>query len=166
MKKLIWGIGLIISLFLNSNSIQNRTLILYLGNKDILNKCMKSLKIATFFKRDSQLIEVISRSTFVSTTIKNYVKAKSYADQGLYERAWEEIKGVADNTEKYYLLKIKVLMSMRSFQELLNFLQNNGLATFNLNEETKKQIVNDALSFGEIDGGRTLVKLLFEHSEA
>jgi len=124
MKKYFLGLSVLISLWINSHSVQNRLLRLYLECGDPKTLTQKLIPLIIKVKKQHVFIDAINRSNSLNDKEKRYVISILFQSLTLYSRAWSIISNLQDKDKDIVNLKAQLLFQMRDVEGFIKFSKN------------------------------------------
>jgi len=157
MKKYLLGLCVLISLSINSHSVQNRLLRLYLECGEPKTLIQKLIPLIIKFKKQHIFIDAIKRSNILNDKEKRYVISILFQSLTLYSRAWNIISNLPDKDKDIVNLKAQLLFNMRNIEEFIYLAQNT---TFQNILSEKQQVI--LLKYAYLKKDLSLFKDLFK----
>jgi glycosyltransferase involved in cell wall biosynthesis len=124
MKKFFLGLSVLISLFIKSNSVQNRLLRLYLECGEPKSLVQKLIPYVIRLKKQQIFIDATYRSNILNDKEKRYVSSILWQSLTLYLKAWNEVSNLPNTEIRIVKLKAQLLFNMRDIEGFIQLANN------------------------------------------
>jgi len=157
MKKFIFAIAFIISLFFHSSAIQNRLFRYYIQSGDSFLLAKKIIGIVMKLKKQKKYIEIIRRNLQLEDDEKKILISILWRTSNYYKKAWKEIENIPSGKKLVDELKVKNLYDLRDVDRIIEISKEVEVEMY-LNKNQKDTIIQYAFR----KKGPTIAKALCE----